>query len=67
MGDIDDETLSKGGIQVIDAATRAIVATLDTGNDPAMQLAFVNGSTIVAASGPNVRSWSTPLAVASSR
>ena len=67
VGDLDDETLSKGGIQVIDATTRAVVATLDTGNRPAIHLAFLNGSTIVAATGPNVRSWSTPRAVASAR
>ena len=62
VGDLDDETLSKGGIQVIDAATRAIVATLDAANEPAVHLAFVNGSTIVAATGPRVRSWSISLA-----
>ena len=34
LGDVDDETLSKGGIQVIDAASRAVVASLETGNVP---------------------------------
>ena len=65
IGDLDDETLSKGGIQVIDAATRAVVTTLDTGNEPAALLAFVNGSTIAAATGPRVRSWKTSFAAAS--
>ena len=32
LGDVDDETLSKGGIQVIDAVSRAVVASLETGN-----------------------------------
>ena len=40
LGDIDDETLSKGGIQVVDAASRAVVASLETGNVPADTLVF---------------------------
>ena len=35
IGDIDDLTLSKGGLQVIDASSRALVATLATGDVPA--------------------------------
>ena len=60
MADIDDETLSKGGVDVIDTATRAVVATLDSGKEPASNLAFASGAMIVAASGRTVRSWNTP-------
>jgi WD40 repeat protein len=67
VGDVDDETLSKGGIQVIDAATRAVVTTLDTGNEPAGHLVFVNASTIAAATGLRVRSWMIPRSTASAR
>jgi WD40 repeat protein len=55
VGDLDDETLSKGGIQVLDAATRAVVATLDTGNQPATHLAFVDAATIAAATDRRAR------------
>jgi len=67
VGDLDDETLSKGGIQVIDATTRAVVATLDTGNQPATHLAFVDGSLIAAATGPRASAWKTTFATASAK
>ena len=31
IGDVDDTTLSKGGLQIVDASTRAVVATLQLG------------------------------------
>ena len=42
LGDIDDETLSKGGIRMIDAASRAVVATLDTGGRPTFGIAITD-------------------------
>ena len=59
LGDIDDETLSKGGIQVVDAASRAVVASLETGNEPADTLVFVGDPGVVVASvGRDLRAWS---------
>ena len=59
LGDIDDETLSKGGIQVVDAANRAVVASLETGNEPADTLVFAGGPGVVVASiGRDLRAWS---------
>ena len=59
LGDIDDETLSKGGIQIVDVASRAVVASLDTGNEPAEALVFAGDqSLVVAIVGRDVRAWS---------
>jgi WD40 repeat protein len=57
VGDIDDETLSKGGIQLIDAESRASVASLDTGGVPAGRIAFVSGGPIVAIVDRDLRAW----------
>ena len=59
LGDIDDETLSKGGIQVVDAASRAVVASLETGNEPAGTLVFAGDrGVVVAGVGRDLRAWS---------
>jgi WD40 repeat protein len=59
LGDIDDETLSKGGIQVVDAASRAAVANLDTGRVPAGALVFAGDvGMVVAIVGRDLRAWS---------
>jgi WD40 repeat protein len=58
IGDIDDASLSKGGIQVIDASTSAAVATLDTGGIPAGRLVFLaEGSGVVASVERDLRVW----------
>lgn len=58
LGDIDDETLSKGGIQVVNAANRAVVTRLDTGNAPAGALVFVgDGGMVVGIVGRDLRAW----------
>ena len=59
LGDIDDETLSKGGIQVVDAASRAAVANLDTGRVPAGALVFAGDvGMVVGIVGRDLRAWS---------
>jgi WD40 repeat protein len=59
LGDVDDETLSKGGIQVIDAASRAVVASLETGNKSADTLVFAGGPGVIVASvARDLRAWS---------
>ena len=59
LGDVDDETLSKGGIQVIDATSRAVVASLETGNTSADTLVFAGGPGVVVASvARDLRAWS---------
>jgi WD40 repeat protein len=59
MGDIDDESLSKGGIQVFDASSRAAIASLDTGQVPAASVTFAgDGGMVVAAVGRDLRAWS---------
>ena len=58
FGDLDDETLSKGGIQVIEAASRAVVSNFDTGGKPAGSLVFANeGDTLIANVGRDLRAW----------
>jgi len=61
LGDLDDETLSKGGIQIVDAATLVAIAHLDTGSMPADALVFSSdGRTVVGFSGPVLRAWTVP-------
>ncbi len=57
LGDLDDETLSKGGVQVVDVGRRAVVAGLDTGGAPAGTLVFVNTGMVVATVGRDLRAW----------
>lgn len=57
VGDIDDESLSKGGIELVDARRRAVVATLDTGGTPASAVVFASDALIVGAIGKDLRSW----------
>jgi WD40 repeat protein len=56
LGDIDEQSLSKGSIRVIDAARRAVLAVLDTGGAPVGRLAFLGG-VVVAAIGRDLRAW----------
>ena len=63
VGDLDDETLSKGGIQIVDATTRSVVAVLDTGGVPAARVAFVaDGGLVVAILGRELHAWAIALA-----
>ena len=57
VGDIDDTTLSKGGIAIVDAATRAVVANLDTGGVPAFAATFVGDARVMAVVGRDLREW----------
>ena len=58
MGDLDDETLSKGGLQIVDAQNRGTVTDLDTGGAPAAAVVFTaEGSSIVAIVSRELRSW----------
>lgn len=58
MGDIDDETLSKGGVQIVDADSHAVVASLDTGGTPVRSMTFVaDPDTVVAIIGRDLRAW----------
>jgi len=57
LGDVDDETLSQGGIQILNASTRAVVATLDTTGTAVRALAFPNAVTVVAVVDADLRAW----------
>ena len=57
VGDLDDESLSKGTIQLVDAKTRATLADLDTGGVPATAVVFAAADTVVAATGRELRAW----------
>jgi hypothetical protein len=57
VGDVDDETLSKGAIQVFASSTAALVASLDTGGIPAAGLTFADDGTVVAIVGRDLRAW----------
>jgi len=58
IGDIDDATLSKGALRIVDAETRAAVTTLDTGGAPPSGVTFIgDGRVLVAVFGPELRAW----------
>jgi len=57
IGDVDDETLSKGGIQVFASSTGAPGASLDTGGIPAAALTFAGDATVVGIIGRDLRAW----------
>ncbi len=57
IGHIDSDTLRKGGARVVDASTRAVVTTLDTGGAPTFGLAFAGPRTVVGAYGRELRAW----------
>jgi WD40 repeat protein len=57
IGDLDDETLSKGGIQVVDAGTRSVIADLDTGRIPCTAITFAGNGMVVAGIGRDLRAW----------
>ncbi len=58
VGDIDDATLEKGGLQVVDVTTRSAVATLSTGNVAASSVVFfAGGDRVAAAVGRDLRAW----------
>ncbi len=60
LGDLDDETLAKGTIQVLDAATRAVVRNLDTGNVAANAVVFLGQDSVVAVVKRDLRAWMIP-------
>jgi WD40 repeat protein len=59
LGDIDDATLSKGGLRVLNATDRAVVATLEIPG-PASNLVFVSARLLIGSGGPFLASWTTP-------
>jgi WD40 repeat protein len=61
FGDVDDETLKKGGIQVVDANKRDVIAELDTKGVVVRDLTFLgDGDTVVANLGKELRAWRLP-------
>lgn len=63
IGDVDDATLAKGGLRVVDVRTREEVVSLDTGSEPPSALTFVGaGSVLVGAFGQDLRAWPLPAA-----
>ena len=60
VGDLDDETLSKGGVRIVDAASRTVRSHLDTGGAPPSLITFVNASITIAALGRDLRAWELP-------
>ena len=61
LGDLDDETLSKGGLRVLDADTRTAIAQLDTGGQPTSAVTFATNYLVIAALGRDLRAWELPL------
>jgi WD40 repeat protein len=57
VGDIDDESLSKGTIHIVDAATLVVASRLDTRSVPAAAVVFAAGRTVVAALRRELRAW----------
>jgi WD40 repeat protein len=61
VADVDDETLSKGTVHIVDAAKLAIVSRLDTGGVPPQVVVYSSdGGVIVAAAGRDLRAWAAP-------
>jgi WD40 repeat protein len=60
LGDLDDETLSKGGLRIVDAGSRTVLAFLETGGAPASAVTFVSGSVAIAALRRDLRAWELP-------
>ena len=58
IGHVDSDTLGKGGVRVVDASTRAVVTTIDTGGSPTFKLAFGGADSVVGAFGRELRAWS---------
>lgn len=61
LGDVDDETLRKGGLQVVVAGTRTTVV-LDTGGVPPRLIAFMSDGRLVAQIDRDLRAWSLATA-----
>jgi WD40 repeat protein len=58
VGDIDDETLAKGGLQIIDTSSRGVIATLATGGRPPSPVVFfAGGERLAAVVGRELRAW----------
>lgn len=64
LADIDDGTLSKGGIEILDAASRRVTWQADTGGVPAGRLVFAGERTVIGAGGPLLRAWTAPASPA---
>ena len=60
VGDIDDATLSKGGIEVLDAVSRAVICRLDTSGMPASAVVFAAERTVIAVGATRMRAWTVP-------
>jgi WD40 repeat protein len=60
VGDLDDETLAKGGLRIVDAGTLAASAHLETGGAPVSALTFTNASVVIGALGRDLRAWELP-------
>jgi WD40 repeat protein len=56
LGDIDDSPLSSG-VLVASAASRDVLAVLDTGGAPSVRLAFVDAGLVCGAVGRELRAW----------
>ena len=61
MSDIDDESLRKGGLQVVVAGTRTTVV-LETGGLPPRLIAFMSDGRLVAQIDRDLRAWSLATA-----
>ena len=61
LGDVDDETLRKGGLQVVVAGTRTSVV-LETGGMPARLIAFMSDGRLVAQIDRDLRAWNLATA-----
>jgi WD40 repeat protein len=60
VADLDDETLSKGGLRIVDADSRTVVAHLETGGAPASAITFPGAGVVIAALGRDLRAWEWP-------
>lgn len=59
LGDVDDTTLSKGGVRVLNAADRSVLGMLEIPG-PASNLVFVGARLLIGAGGSSLASWTIP-------
>lgn len=62
LGELDDETLSKGGLRIVDAGSRTVLAYVESGGLPPSAITFVSDGLLIASFGRDLRSWEVAAA-----
>jgi WD40 repeat protein len=57
VGDLDDETLGRGGVQIFEAPTLRLASSLETDGAPAGQIVVLSDGRLIAGMGREMRVW----------